>query len=171
AYSCDEGTGTTPGDASGKGNTGTSAGATWTTAGKYGGALSFNGTNSLVTIADSTSLHLTGALTLEAWVYPTLINGWECVVLKEAGTDLAYALYGDNNGNDTGGPHRPTVSIRQGSNTYGATGSAQLPLNQWTHIAATYDGSALSFYVNGTLTGTVAHTGAINSSTNPLRIG
>ena len=29
-------------------------------------------------------------------------------------------------------------------------GTAQLPLNTWTHLATTYDGSALRLYVNGT---------------------
>ena len=45
AYSFDEGAGTAVGDASGSGNNGTVANTTWSTAGKYGGALSFNGTN------------------------------------------------------------------------------------------------------------------------------
>src|SRR5207248_1020612 len=80
AYGFNEGSGATVGDASGKGNTGTIANATWSTAGKYGDALSFNGTNSWVTVADSAALDLTTTMTLEAWVYPTAINGWECVL-------------------------------------------------------------------------------------------
>ncbi len=44
------GTGTTVADASGNGNTGTITNATWTTAGKYGNALTFNGTNALLTV-------------------------------------------------------------------------------------------------------------------------
>ena len=44
AYGFDEGTGTTTADSSGNGNTGTLTNATWTTAGKFGKALSFNGT-------------------------------------------------------------------------------------------------------------------------------
>ena len=43
AYAFDEGSGTTVGDASGNGNTGTTGTATWTTSGKYGNALIFNG--------------------------------------------------------------------------------------------------------------------------------
>ena len=70
AYSFNEGTGTTVGDASGKGNVGTISNATWTTAGHAGGALSFNGTSSWVTVPDSSSLDLTNGMTLEAWVKP-----------------------------------------------------------------------------------------------------
>ena len=44
-------------------------------------------------------------------------------------------------------------------------------MNAWTHLAATYDGSTLRFYVNGTQAASRAVTGGITSSTNPLRIG
>ena len=55
AYSFEEGSGTALADATGKGHTGTISGATWTTAGRYGGALSFDGVNDWVTIADAAS--------------------------------------------------------------------------------------------------------------------
>jgi hypothetical protein len=47
----------------------------------------------------------------------------------------------------------------------------QLPLNAWTHLAATYDGAALRLYVNGALASTRAMTGPITASASPLRIG
>ena len=72
AYSFDEGTGTTVVDLSGNATTGRLASAAWTTAGKYGKALVFNGTNAAVTINDSASLRLTSAMTLEAWVNPSI---------------------------------------------------------------------------------------------------
>ena len=48
---------------------------------------------------------------------------------------------------------------------------AVLPLNTWSFLAATYDGAALRFYVNGTLAATQTQTGAITTSTNQLQIG
>src|SRR5262249_40177667 len=71
AYSCDEGSGTTLTDVSPSitgnnnrpPNNGPLNGATWTTAGKFGGALSFNG-SSWVTIPDAASLDLTTGMTL-----------------------------------------------------------------------------------------------------------
>ena len=66
-----EGTGTTLGDSSGNGQTGTITGATWTTAGKYGAALAFNGSTARVSVPASPSLNLTTGMTLEAWVQPT----------------------------------------------------------------------------------------------------
>src|SRR5262249_27114098 len=71
AYSFDEASGTMVTDASGYGNNGTINGATWTTAGKFGGALAFNGANNWITVNDAPALDLTRGMTLEAWVYPT----------------------------------------------------------------------------------------------------
>ena len=51
AWGFDETSGTTATDASGRGNTGTISGATRTTAGKFGSALTFDGVNDLVTVA------------------------------------------------------------------------------------------------------------------------
>ena len=58
AYSFDEGAGSTAADASGNGNTGTIVNATWSSAGKFGSALSFSG-NGHVDIPSSPSLQLT----------------------------------------------------------------------------------------------------------------
>ena len=61
AYSFDTATGTSLTDNSGSGNTGSISGATWTSAGKSGGALAFDGVNDIVTVADKASLDLSTA--------------------------------------------------------------------------------------------------------------
>src|SRR5206468_9878662 len=78
AYGFEEASGTGVADSSGRGNNGSISGATWTTSGRYGQALSFNGTNAYVEIPDSSSLDLTTGMTLEAWVYPTVqLSNWK----------------------------------------------------------------------------------------------
>ena len=89
AYAFDEGSGTTVGDASGSGNSGTAGAATWTTSGEFGGALVFNGSSARVTVPDSASLDLTSAMTLEAWVFPTASGDWRDVIYKGA-NDIYY---------------------------------------------------------------------------------
>ena len=71
AYAFDAGSGSTVADTSGNGNNGTITNATWSTSGKYGDALKFNGTSALVTIPDAASLQLSTGMTLEAWVNPS----------------------------------------------------------------------------------------------------
>ena len=83
AYAFNEGTGTTLDDSSGNGNNGTIVNATWTTAGNYGDALSFNGTNAMVNIPNAASLDLTTGMTLEAWVNPSVVsNNYTDVIYK-----------------------------------------------------------------------------------------
>jgi fibronectin type 3 domain-containing protein len=167
AYSFDQGSGTTLPDLSGNGNNGTISGATWSTSGKFGSALSFNGTNNIVNISDSASLDLTTGETLEAWVNPTALgNAWRTVLFKEQSGNFAYDLYA----NGTGASKVPAAEVYIGADrTVG--GTAQLALNTWAHLAATYDGNALRLYVNGTQVGQLLQVGSIATSTGALRIG
>jgi glucose/arabinose dehydrogenase len=165
AYSFDAGSGPTLADATGKGHTGTISGATWTTAGRNGGALTFDGVDDWVTVADANDLDLTSAVTLEAWVRPTATNRWRTVAIKERPGNLIYSLYSNNAG------QRPSGNIWIGSAEVEARGPSSLPANTWTHLATTFDGAAVRIYVNGALAGTVAATGTMPTSTAPFRIG
>jgi Concanavalin A-like lectin/glucanases superfamily len=56
--------------------------------------------------------------------------------------------------------------------SYGeAYGTSNLVANTWTHLAATYDGTTLRLYVNGTQVSSVARSGAIATSNGVLSIG
>ena len=46
-----------------------------------------------------------------------------------------------------------------------------MPLNTWTHLATTYDGTTLRLFVNGTQVGSRAVSGALLTSSGVLRIG
>ena len=165
AWGFDETTGTTAADSSGQNNTGTITGATQVAAGKFGGALSFNGTSNWVTVADANSLDLTTGMTLEAWVQPTAIGAlWRAVILKEQPSSLIYALYAGD------GAGRPAMDVFTTADI-GFSGPTALALNTWIHLAATYDGTTQRLYVNGVQVATQATTGAIKVSTGVLRIG
>jgi hypothetical protein len=164
AWSFDEASGATVADASGAGNAGTITGAT-RVAGKYGGALSFNGSSDLVRVPDAASLHLGSALTMEAWVRPTALGSvWRTVLMKQRGTNLGYALYGNDNGT------LPTAHLFTTSDL-GTRGTSALPLDTWSFLAATWDGTTARLYVNGTEVASRAVGGTIASTADPLTMG
>ena len=161
AWSFNEGSGTTIRDGSGRGNSGTITGPTWTQSGKYGAALSFDGTNDYATVPDAASLDLRSSMTLEAWVRPTASSGWRTALLKETADGLAYSLY------SASGTNRPSAWL-DGTSSFG---SSALALNAWSHLSATYDGARLKVYVNGVLRADRAVSLPAPTSNQPLKIG
>ncbi len=94
-------------------------------------------------------------MTLEAWVRPTALgNAWRTALMKEAPGISSYALYAAG----TDGTKVPEAEFFSGGfRTTGAT--ASLAVNTWTHIATTYDGTALKLFVNGTQASQLLFTG------------
>jgi methionine-rich copper-binding protein CopC len=170
AYNFDQGSGTTLTDNSGNGNNGTIHNATWVN-GLFGKALSFDGSTSFVSIASSASLQLTNGMTLEAWVDPTGENNIGPVISKDrsGGVDYSLNAYDSNSSS-----HASVYTQNSGTPTSGADSlmsSSVLPLNTWSFLVATYDGSTLSFYVNGRLVTSVVYNYALGTSTGALELG
>jgi hypothetical protein len=160
AYGFEEGNGSTVLDRSGRGNTGTISGATWTT-GQFGSALQFNGSSAFVFVPDAPSLDLTSGMTLEAWVYPeTSTSSWRDIIYK---TPDVYYLEGSS---PVGAP--ATGGSFSASPLYGV---ASLPIRTWSHLAATYDGAVLRLYVNGNQVASRSQTGSIVTSSGNLTLG
>ena len=159
--SFNEGSGASAADTSGNNNNGTLINSPSHVAGKYGNALSFNGNNQRVDVPDSLSLRLTTGMTLMAWVNPSVSNNqWKDIIMK--GVDNYYLEGLSTNGG------RPAVG---GTFTSALYGSASLPANTWSHLAATYDGSTLRLYINGIQVASRAQSGNIQTSSMPLGIG
>jgi len=165
AYGFNEGSGTVITDLSGNGNHGTISGAAWTSSGRFGKALTFDGVNDWVTVNDAPSLDLTTGMTLAAWVYPTTNTGWRTIVIKEQSGQLIYALYSSTDSK------KPSGHVFVNGKDEILRGPSQLPLNTWTHLATTYNGSVLRLYVNGVQVSSRSVSGSILTSTRPLRIG
>jgi chitodextrinase len=166
SYDFDAGSGSVLADRSGNGNDGVISGAAWSKGGKYGGALTFDGVDDWVTVADSSSLDLTKGMTIEAWVNPTALTGrWRTVAVKEQPGQLDYALYAHTNSEG------PSAHVFVGgSDTYLREDSA-IPAGTWTYLATTYDGSSIRLYVNGDRVQSRSARGSIATSTRPLRLG
>jgi hypothetical protein len=175
AYSFDEGSGTAAQDSSGNGNAGTlTNGLAWTTQGEYGSALSFDGVNDYVTVPNSPSLDISGTnITLSAWVNITDNNNIDYVIIGKPWASSSmpspyyqYAIEFDANG-------RKTIDFFFGdpSGTLHGPFSTTAPLGVWTHIAFTYNGSAVKGYVDGIEKLSVPETQSIQARGNSLRIG
>jgi glucose/arabinose dehydrogenase/PKD repeat protein len=165
SYGFEEGSGGATADVSGHGNTGTLTGTTWTTAGRFGKALTFDGATSIVRVPDSASLGLAPGMTVEAWVRPTVAGGDRTVVGKQRTGGAAYALYASNSDGLPEGDGYLSGAERT------VSGNGALPLDTWSHLAVSYDGGTVRLYVNGALVGSTIASGPLPASSGALEIG
>jgi hypothetical protein len=174
SLSFDEASGTTAIDSSTSARNGTITGAV-RVPGKVGSALLFNGTSDWVTVIDGaagTPLDLTSGMTISAWVNPSALSGWNTVLMKERGADaLSYALYANDGAPQPGGVAAPAGYVRASGVDQAIQGASALPLNTWTHLATTYDGTTQRIYVNGVQVASRAQSGGITVGDGPVRIG
>lgn len=140
---------------------------TWTEAGKYGGAIDFNGAGDRVKIPDHDELDFTDSFTLEAWVRPEQYREWASLFAKAGATDAdySYLLYSGNGS----GPPEAYIRDSEGQEAQ-AGGEEALPLGTWSHLTATSDGEDLRLYVDGELLDTQPAVSA-EPNARPIRIG
>lgn len=127
----------------------------------YIGALSFDGTNDKVTIADNNALDLTTNYTMEAWIYPRAFN-WLGGIFSKYHSNSAngYHLRLSHAGNSRGLSFDEMI-----------TADNILNLNTWYHVAAVNSNGTRKLYVNGVevaLTGTPT---SVQANSDPLVIG
>ena len=139
AYSFDEGAGAVAVDASGNGHAGSIVGATWTGEGRYGGALSFDGTNDYVGLGGLGTFYRDG-FTLQAWVRKATTKNDVAVVGTWAGSGPM--LWVDHLAS------RYHLTLDGGLSSYLDSGRSPI-VGTWQHLAATYDGATARFYVDG----------------------
>ncbi len=129
----------------------------------YNKAASFNGTSSYIAVPDDAELNPTTNITVEAWVYPKSYGTYGCGTILGKNWNSSY-WFGFNCG---GGTLRfyPRGGTR-------VDGIAPIPLNKWTHVAASYDGTTTKLFINGIEDiSSVAITGEIGVNTDSLFIG
>lgn len=143
---------------------GTSNGSVAIAAGQVCSASSFNGDNTnYIEVADNALLNNFTAMTVTAWVFPTSFTAWGTVVMKTTSDSWndGWGLASYRNGGAT---------VRFFVNGFNVrTAAVSAPINQWTHITGSYDGTTARIYVNGVLSGTSNL--AFTNSTSSLYIG
>ncbi len=165
ALGFDDGSGSVARDSSEHGNDGDVNGADWSTNGKYGGALSFDDANEdWVTVADDDSLDVGEELTVSAWVRPDEARAWQMLLVKESASWFSYALYSE-------GAQSPETYISEAEPGYSSTWApSALPVDEWSHVAVTSDGTTLRLYVDGSEVAN-AQSDPAQDTAGALRIG
>jgi hypothetical protein len=108
-------------------------------------ALQFDGSDYCV-VPHFPELNFSTEYTIEAWVYPTSNRDYARIVDKiESQCCLQYSLllHQGRTGTDMG--------VQETTGYIRANGNVGVPLNQWSHVAVTYNGGEICFYVDGQL--------------------
>ena len=133
--------------------------------GMIDGADEFDGVDDCVNVSDNDSLDITDAITLESWVRSNVTEVTLPVFVKDYdGSSVPYRL-------DIG-----SSSSINGFGFYDGTWrttsvSGNEVDGEWHHLVGTYDGSALRYYVDGSLIDTVAYSATLPSNDEPLYLG
>ena len=138
--------------------------------GAIGTGFSFDGVNDHVRIADSANLHLTSAFTLAAWVNPASHGSYDEILSKWGAVfpvthnGYTFSIHPDG---------RSYVAVSSNGTDAGANvfTTTTIPLNAWTHLAGTYDGSKLRIYINGVLNNEMLYSGGVFPTLDNLSIG
>jgi len=132
-------------DASGAGNDGRVYGAKWVESGRIGGAYQFSITNltDRIVVANSDLLN-PATITLAAWIKTADRDGfWNRIMDKQWEKGYCLALGGDA---DTKAWRGKLVFETSGGTV---ASDRRFDDGQWHHVAATFDGKAIHYYVDG----------------------
>ena len=142
--------------------TGTVYGANLNVAGQIGSAASFDGVDDYIDVGDAPESM--GAVTVEAIIKVALgAEGQIICADRENPRELRGFQFRVFAGK------LDLIKIASGIVT--ATSATSVDDDAWHHVAGTYDGTNLRVYVDGSLDGTAAGTGAITGTSSPLRVG
>ena len=108
--------------------------------------MSFDGIDDYVDCGNSSSLSITGAITIETWIKWDGIGNPYFITKRGGPGDRSYDLSGNSDG---------TAEFRVGGltcNSIVSSGTISIPKNEWVHLAGTYEPSQhIKLYVNGSL--------------------
>jgi len=161
-FTFDEGSGSTAYDYSGNSNTGTVVlgSGNWT-GGIINGALNFDGESTQVAVPNSPSLNPVNGITVAAWVNA---GGWfsNARILEKGRSDNQYGLLINGSGQ---------LVFLLASVTNGTSVTSPPSTGVWHHLAASYDQSVISLYIDGQLAAQQSASGPLPVTTDPLAIG
>ena len=144
----DEGSGNIAKDKTTSSKQGTINGATWQQQIFLKTALKFDGVDDCVNLGKKPEFKVEKNLTLEAWVCVEQNKEWTGIISSVYDTGWIESGYGLLlNGN--GGIYLGVTTSSSKRINYLRSEANSLPLNEWHHIAGTYDGQQMKIYIDG----------------------
>ncbi|MBN1464742.1 T9SS type A sorting domain-containing protein [candidate division KSB1 bacterium] len=133
-------------------------------------ALSFDGLNDFVSVANSASLNVAKKFTIEFWLKTDSPKQNYGRILEKGSWDEYYMAFYNSTGKMCGALR---VTFEGGTKMDTPIGPSRtvVAANKWYHIAATYDGSVARLYVNGLLESSKATTASPRQLMGDLIIG
>ena len=140
AYAFDEGAGARAADSSGTANSAVITNATWTSKGKFGKALSFNGKNSFLSAGVDGLPDLGAPKTISCWIYSNAGAGQAQSVVALANEPKQASI--------RQGFRSSLIGMLQYEGTWIVAANPP-PAKAWHHFAYTFDGTENRFYIDG----------------------
>ena len=144
AFPFNEASGTTAYDVIGNLNATLQNTTSWDATGKYGGAVSLNGSGNYVTLPKGIVSTLTANYSISVWVY-FKGGGFNQRVFDFGNSSTTGYMYLTPNG----GIARFGISNSNNGNEQQLNNNAALTLNAWSHVVITLSGNTGTMYVNG----------------------
>lgn len=118
----------------------------------------YNGTSSRMR---TTKVHKYNVVTLETWVKPYTISSTNQDIMSNV----------ENGGHSIGLLDGKSYARFFINGAYRVCYGDILPLNQWSHLATTFDGNIIKLYVNGTKVSELAYSGTVGNTSAIFSLG
>lgn len=140
-------------------------------------SIKFDGTSTVIDLGTAANLAPDSAITVEAWIKPSVfaVSSFQNTIVSKDGWSAGeggFVLRCGGNGilsfNIAG------KSFAGVSNSWkeAVSPAAALPLNTWSHVAGTFDGTTIKCFVNGVQVGSLAYSGTIDKNAQYItRVG